>query len=48
MTYCLWVVQNYFKSNPKLIYDKKTEWESFSDLFEKTNEIREILFDDTN
>ena len=42
------MVQNYFKSNPKLIHDKKTEWESFSDLFEKINEIREILFDDTN
>jgi hypothetical protein len=42
------IVQNYFKSNPKLIHDKKTEWESFSDLFEKINEIREILFDDTN
>ena len=31
---------------PKLFYDKKTE--SFSDLFEKINEIREILFIDTN
>jgi hypothetical protein len=33
---------------PKLSYDKKTEWESFSDLFEKIHEIREILFNETN
>jgi len=33
---------------PKSIYDKKTGWESFTDLYEKINEIREILFDDTN
>jgi len=26
----------------------QNEWESFYDLFEKINEIREILFDDTN
>ena len=26
----------------------QNEWESFFDLFEKINEIREILFDDTN
>jgi len=26
----------------------QNEWESFSDLFEKINEKREILFDDTN
>jgi hypothetical protein len=24
----------------------QNEWQSFSDLFEKINEIREILFDD--
>jgi len=27
---------------------QKTGWESFTDLFEKINEIREILFDDPN
>ncbi len=26
----------------------QNEWESFTDLFEKIKEIREILFDDTN
>jgi hypothetical protein len=35
-----------FVGRPKLFYEKKTE--SFSDLFEKINEIREILFIDTN
>ena len=40
----------FHKQDIKDYIDKvsQNEWESFSDLFEKINEIREILFDDTN
>jgi hypothetical protein len=39
----------FHKQDIKDYIDKvsQNEWESFSDLFEKINEIREILFDDT-
>ena len=48
----IWFKKNseFHKQDIKDYIDKvsQNEWESFSDLFKKINEIREILFDDTN